>query len=107
MQKLPLGMHRIQSVGACPSFHIPVFLYLCTTDGKIWIIDDINMRYVTNMIALAHGPWSIKPFPCIGTHMPDGSIVVDDVAHIDGHKEDRMRNDASFASEVTNRLMSL
>jgi hypothetical protein len=99
MRSLPTGQHKIQSVGASPSSMRPKLLYLCTTDGHIWLIDDINADYVHNMVSLAHGA-GIKPFPCVGVCAGDGRILIDDLAHVDADREQRMRSDIEFDAAV-------
>jgi hypothetical protein len=99
LHRLPHGTYNIKSVGACPHVMKPSFHYLCTIDGNIWRIDDINCGYVQNMVSLSLGG-GIKPFPCVGSILPDGRIYVNDVRHIDDDKESMMMNDPNFAQNV-------
>jgi hypothetical protein len=71
---LPVGRHRIKSVGACPHVFAASFLYLCTADGRLWRIDDRNSGCVADAVSLAY--MGIKPFPCDGEYMGDGTLVV-------------------------------
>lgn len=75
LYRLPQGMYNIKSVGVCPDIMNPSFHYLCTIDGNIWRIDDINRIYVQNMVSLSK--IGIKLFPCERSILPDGCIYVD------------------------------
>ena len=99
LHRLPQGTYNIKSVGACPHVMNPSFHYLCTTDGNIWRLDDINRLYVQNMVSLSLCA-GIKPFPCTGSILPDGRIYVGDGRHVDDYQESMMMNDSNFAQKV-------
>lgn len=106
--RLQVGEHHIQSIGAFPDIMTPLFHYACTTDDRIWRIDDENHSYVENMIALAHSPWKIKPFPCVAICRENGLLAVEgDETHMTKDREDCMRADPTYDAQVAAAFFSI
>jgi len=86
LRQLSPGIHKLQSVGACPHILAPAFHYACTVDGLIWRINSCNAAWVTDLVSLAHIA-KIKPFPCEAVVLGSGQIQADNQTHIGGSHE--------------------
>ena len=86
LRQLSPGIHKLQSVGACPHICAPAFHYACTVDGQIWRINSCNAAWVTDMVSLAHIA-KIKPFPSEAVALGSGQIQADNVTHVGGSHE--------------------